>query len=216
VPDKIFVRPFSYWAPGLDVDRSGRNLEEFRYEFREKFTRHLVKRLTKAVAPAAPVAETAPMPKGNYWLVSGRFDRVEQGSRLLRSFFGFGLGGTKLETSVVITDLSTKPGRPFLLIQTTGGSNAHPGAIGTAAYAVTGVTALFSATNLLEGTRSGLTFDAIRTTREVTAATTTYLANTGALPAEKEQAWKRPGFASWWPFQPREDLRGQVTVTPAR
>jgi hypothetical protein len=69
--------------------------------------------------------------------------------------------------SVVGYVLSKTAPRPILLIETTGDLNATPGVIGTAAYFVTGVTALFTAGNLFEGTRSGLTFDMIRTTREV-------------------------------------------------
>ena len=87
--------------------------------------------------------------------------------------------------SVVVYDLSKTMPRPILLIETTGGSNATPGAIGTAAYFATGVTALFAAGNLFEGTRSGLTFDTIRTTREVAASLSEFLSERGALSPEK-------------------------------
>ena len=143
-PAKILVKPPTFHDPGLRVDRSGAKLETFKYELQEKFTRNLVQRLSKHVSPAQAVAATAPLPRGNYWLITGRFDRVNQGSRLLRSVVGFGAGGTKLDMSVVVYDLSKTTPRPILLIETTGGSNATPGAIGTAAYFVTGVTALFS------------------------------------------------------------------------
>jgi hypothetical protein len=179
-PARIFVKPPSFYDPGLRVDRSAANLEQFKYHLQEKFTRNLVKRLSRHVSPAQAVASTVPLPQGNFWLVTGRFDRVNQGSRLLRSVFGFGAGGTKLEMSVVVYDLSKTTPRPILLIETTGGSNATPGAIGSVTYLMTGVTALFSLGNLFEGTRTGITFDTIRTTREVAASLSEFLSNQGA------------------------------------
>lgn len=214
VPEKILVRPFSFHDPAVRVDRSGERLSRFKYDLQEKFTRNLVKRLPKYVAPGEAIAATAPLPRGNYWLIEGRFDRINQGSRLLRSLVGFGIGGTKLDTSVVVFDLSGKKPRPFLLIETTGGSNASPGAIGTAAYFVSGVTALGSAANLLEGVRSGVTFDTVRTTREVAATMADYLREEGALP--EKPAPKRLGRIPFWPFDSRTPKQGTVTVTPAQ
>ena len=91
----------------------------------------------------------------------------------------------------MVYDLSRRPPRPFLLLQTTGGSNAAPGAIGTATYFATGVTALFSAGNLFEGTRSGLTFDTLRTVRQIVAALSEYLVDRGALSPDKRLRSKR-------------------------
>ena len=130
-PEKILVSPPTFYDPGLRVDRSGVKLQNFKYELQEKFTRNLVQQLSRHVSPAQAVASTAPLPRGNYWLIAGRFDGVNQGSRLLRSVVGFGAGGTKLDMSMVVYDLSQRRPRPFLLIETTGGSNAMPGAIGT-------------------------------------------------------------------------------------
>jgi hypothetical protein len=212
-PAQILVRPPTVYEAGLRVDRSGARLETFKYEMQERFTRHLVRRLSRYVAPAQAVAATAPLPRGNYWLLTSRFDTVNQGSRLLRSVVGFGAGGTKLEMSVVVYDLSRKPSRPFLLIQTTGGSNAAPGAIGTVAYFVTGVTALFSTGNLFEGTRSGLTFDTLRTAREIAAALSEYLVERRALPpgtglrARHLRNSNSAGAVT--------TARGEITVSPA-
>jgi hypothetical protein len=176
----------------------------------ERFTRHLVRRLSRHVAPAEAVAATAPLPRGNFWLIVSRFDRMHQGSRMLRSVIGFGAGGTKLEMTVMVYDLSKRPPRPFLLLQTTGGSNAAPGAIGTATYFATGVTALFSAGNLFEGTRSGLTFDTLRTVRQIVAALSEYLVERGALPPDKRLRSKRLRDATQ-----QATARGEITVTPA-
>jgi hypothetical protein len=184
-PASILAKPPTFYEPTLRVDRSGARLENFKYDLQEKFTRHLVRRLSRDVAPSKAVATTAPLPRGNYWLIKGRFDRVYQGSRLLRSVVGFGAGATRLDMSVLVFDLSGAKPRPFLLIETTGGSNAVPGAVGTAAYLVTWVTALFSADGFLEGTRAGLTFDTIRTAREVAASLSAYLLERGSLPSRQ-------------------------------
>lgn len=215
-PQKILVQPFSFHDPALRVDRKGKALEQFKYEMQEKFTRNLVKRLSSQVAPAEAITSTAPLPRGNYWLVTGRFDKVNQGSRLLRSLVGFGTGGTKLDTSVLIYDLSKSRKTPLLLIETTGGSNASPGAIGTVTYFVSGVTALGSALNLVEGVRSGVTFDIVRTTKEVSATMAEYLYQQGVV---EKNVYKPKRIGSlpypWWPFRPKETKRGAVTVTPA-
>jgi hypothetical protein len=216
LPDKILVRPFEFWEPGLRVDRSGESLERFKYDLQEEFTRDLVERLTKHVAPAKAIAATAPLPRGNYWLVTGRFDRVYQGSRLLRSSIGFGFGATKFETSVVIYDLSRSSRKPVLLIETTGGSNAAAGAIPSLAYFFNGVTSLGSVFNLLEGVRSGVSYDRVRTSRGVTSATAEHLYIKGLTENDNLKP-KRLGRLQypWWPFNPREPQKVSETVTPA-
>ena len=216
-PAKVLVKPPTFYDPGLRVDRSGAKLETFKYELQEKFTRNLTRRLSRHVAPAQAVAATAPLPRGNYWLIRARFDRVDQGSRLLRSIVGFGAGGTKLDMSVVVYDLSKARPRSILLIETTGGSNATPGAIGTAAYFVTGVAALLSAGNLFEGTRSGLTFDTIRTTREIAASLSEFLFERGALSPERAIRPRRLRNSppSVQPFDSRPAERGAIRVAPA-
>ena len=219
LPDKIFVKPFDIYEPALRVDRSGENLERFKFDARERLSRTLVARLKKHVAPAEAISANAPLPKGNYWLITGRIDRIHQGSRALRALVGFGLGGTKFETTAVISDLSVRPPRPFLLIETTGGSNASPGAIGTATYFFGGITALGSLGNLLEGVRTGVSFDTIRTSKELSAALSEFLYQQRAIPHEQAQAPKRPGQwqPDFWPFRrvPKKLPEGSITVTPA-
>lgn len=216
LPEKILVRPFEFWEPGLRVDRSGADLEHFKYALREDFTRDLVERLDKFVAPTTAIAATAPLPRGNYWLVTGRFDRVSQGSRALRAIFGFGLGGTKFESSVVIYDLKSRHPRPVLLIETTGGSNAAPGAIPSAGYFFSGVTSLGSVLNIFEGVRSGVSFDRVRTARVLTSATSEHLYQRGAIPTTDLKP-KRLGSLPypWWPFNPCPPREGSLTVKPA-
>lgn len=215
-PDRIFVTPFEFSDAGMRVDRSGQDLEEFKFEFREKMTRNLVKRLSKHVAPAKAIAATAPVPQGNYWLVKGRFKRVIQGSRALRGFVGLGAGGTKLDAIVTIYDLSVVPPRPFLRIETTGGSNISPGVLGTASFFLTGVTALFSLGNAVEAVRTGLTFDTIRTSREITAATSEYLYQQKQISYEDALGPKRLGEIpnGWVPFRKQVPATGTITVVP--
>ena len=112
-PATIFVKPSTFYDPGLRVDRSGAKPEVFKYELGEKFTRNLVRRLSRHVSPTRAVAATAPLLRGNHWLVTARFDRISQGSRLLRSVVGFGAGGTKLNMSAVVYDLSKTRPRPW-------------------------------------------------------------------------------------------------------
>lgn len=216
LPEKIYVHPFAFYDPALRVDRDGERLERFKHDMQERFNRELVKRLKKSVAPAEIVIVDAPLPRGNYWLIEGRFDRVYQGSRFLRAVVGFGTGGTKLDTSVLVKDLSGKKPKPFLLIETTGGSNISPGVLGTATYFVSGITALGNIANIVEGVRTGISFDMVRTTREVTATMATYLKEEGALP-ENTPAPKHLGRINYWPFnQAPQTKKGTVTVTPAQ
>ena len=94
-PAKIFVKPPEFYDVAVRVDRSGARLEAFKHEMQERFTRRLVRRLSRHVAPAEAVAATAPLPSGNFWLIVSRFDRIDQGSRMLRSVVGFGAGRNK-------------------------------------------------------------------------------------------------------------------------
>lgn len=219
-PDKIFIRPFEFEEAALRVDRSGVALARFKFDAQERFTRHLSKHLGRKVAPTEAIAAHAPLPKGNYWLIEGRFDRIAQGSRMARALIGLGLGGTKMETTAVIYDLSVRPPRPFLVVQTTGGSNASPGAIGTAGFFITGVTALTSLGNLLEGVRTGVSFDTVRTTKELSAALSEYLYKQRLISYDEAEAPKRLGHwqPDFWPFRrkPEPLPQGSLTVTPAK
>ncbi len=193
LPKAIFVRPFTFTEESLRVDRQGADLESVKFKIREHMTKNLVRRLPRYVAPAKAVSANAPLPRGNYWEIRGNFDRVSQGSRFLRSVVGFGAGGTRMDTTVVIYDLSRSRPKPFLRISTTGGSNISPGVLGTATYFISGPTALTSLFNAVEAVRSGITFDTIRTTRELNAALSEYLYQRGVIPYEEAVGPKRLG-----------------------
>jgi hypothetical protein len=216
LPEKVFVAPFSFNSQEIRVDRSGAALENFQFNLRELMTRNLVRRLPKYVAPAKAVAANAPLPRGNYWLIRGNFDRIRQGSRLLRSVVGLGAGATRMDTTVVLYDLSGRYPRPFLRIVTTGGSNISPGIAGVATFFVSGPTALGNLFNMVDGVRSGISFDTVRTTREVNAALSEYLYQRGAIAHKKAFGPKRLGkFPSWFGPPDRAKMKGSVNVEPA-
>ncbi len=192
-PLKVFVAPFTFTENRIRVDREGAELEAFKFDLRERMTRQLIQRLPKHVAPGEAVAATAPLPRGSYWLITGNFDRVYQGSRFLRSVVGFGAGGTKMDSTVTVWDLSGSKKKPFLRIQTTGGSNVSPGVGGVVTFFVSGPMALTSLFNVVDGVRSGVTFDTIRTSREVNAAMSEFLFQQGIISEQEAVGPKRLG-----------------------
>lgn len=163
-PERIFVRPFAVERGVLRVDRQGDELVEFEEKFQEDFAQRLAERLSKHVAPAKVAGVGEKISGRDVWVVEGRFTRLNQGSRALRAFVGFGLGGTKTE-AVVRVLRSDAWGRLEMVaeFETTGGSNAEPGALfGGPFGAVPRLAAQLAA--------SGLSADARRTARMITAA----------------------------------------------
>ena len=216
VPGKVFVAPFSFTEQGIRVDRTGADLANFKVNLSEFMMKNLLLRLPKHVAPAEAVAANGRVPRGNYWLIRGNFDRVYQGSRLLRSVIGLGVGATVMETTIVVYDLSGRTPMPFLRIVTTGGSNVSPGIVGIATVDISGPMALTNVFNALDGVRSGITFDTVRTTREVNAALSEFLYQRGAIPKSKALAPKRTGSILNQlgpPDQPR--MKGSIHVEAA-
>jgi len=213
-PDRIFVAPFTFNTESVRVDRKGEDLGAFKKDLQERIGRHLVERLSKHVAPSEMVAPGAPLLQGNYWLITGHFDRINQGSRILRALVGLGAGGTKMETTVLVWDLSHRHAKPFLKIQTTGGSNISPGVGGVATFFVSGPMALTNLFNVVDGVRSGVSFDAMRTAREVNAAVSEYLVQQGAIEKRKAVKPKRLGT---YPnrFAPKDRRNIEVTPAPA-
>ena len=217
VPEKVFVAPFSFNDQEIRVDRSGADLENLKFRLCEFMTQNLVRRLPKHVAPTEAVAAGSRLPRGNYWLIQGNFDRLSQGSRLLRAVVGLGAGSTHMDTTIIVYDLSGRHPLPFLRIVTTGGSNLSPGIWGVATFFISGPMALTNLFNMVDGIRSGITFDTVRTTREVNAALSEYLYQRGAIPYKKA-AW--PKHLGKFPNQigppDRVKMKGSLTVEPAQ
>jgi hypothetical protein len=180
-PDEILILPFNLNEDGLRVDRKGKDFETFRAELQARLNRHLIKKLGTHVAPARVISTEDGLPQGSYWLLTGRFARINQGSRLLRSTLGLGAGGTKMETIVVVQELSGKVPNKFLAFETTGGSNISQGIGGVATLPVSGPMALTSLFNAADGIRSGVSFDTMRTAHEIAATLSDYLHQRDAL-----------------------------------
>jgi len=172
-PGRIFVRPFAVERGISRVDREGDALAEFEEKFAEDFARRLAERLSKHVAPAQLAGVGEKISGRDVWVVEGRFTRLNQGSRALRAFVGFGLGGTKTEAMVRVLRPDAR-GRMETVaeFETTGGSNAEPGALfGGPFGAVPRLATQVAA--------SGLSADARRTARMITAAISEKLHESG-------------------------------------
>lgn len=163
-PDRIFIRPFTVDRNKFRVDRDGVELDVFEKKFSMEFANRLAERLSKHVKPSLVVAADKKVSDSKAWIIEGRFTRVHQGSRALRALVGFGLGATKTEAKVDIFQVAPR-GRLTRIAQleTTGGSNAEPGALFSSPFGA--VPRLI--TNV---TTSGLAADARRTARTITAA----------------------------------------------
>jgi hypothetical protein len=171
-PRIIYVAPFETKKAEFNVDREGAELDAFKQATAKMLAKNLMERLPEV----APVAEAPASLPHSGWLVRGRFVRVNQGSRALRATLGFGLGATKMETEVRVYDLAVSRAEPFLKFSTTGGSNAEPGAIGSA-----GPVTIFSGIGLITGALGnaahGISEDAWRTAREIRDCLAEYCAH---------------------------------------
>ncbi len=173
VPEVICVRPFTAELGAAKVDRDGAELDAFAREFGAEAAGRLVERLGKHVGPAKVIGVSERVTNPRHWILEGRFVRMKQGSRALRSIVGFGLGGTRLETVVDIYRIDPRGRRQALAhFQTTGGSNAEPGALFSSPLGLVPRLAV-------SATASGLAADARRTSRMITAAIAEKLASQG-------------------------------------
>lgn len=192
-PKEILIVPFLLPDEALRVDRQGEELRGFKEHLQSHFSGELAKRLGKHIAPARIIPDPASAPRGDYLLVTGKFITVHQGSRLLRSTVGLGAGASKMETIISVYDLSGESTEPVLRFETTGGSNISQGIGGVAMAPFTGPMALTSLFNVVEGARSGVTFDATRTSREITATISQHLHKLGVLKNKPRLVPKRLG-----------------------
>jgi Domain of unknown function (DUF4410) len=183
-PSLVYVTDFSTAHADWEVDRKGADLTGFKSNLQLMLSTGLAKEITDRLVPAIAENKPANQREKNAWLVRGEFVTVKQGSRLLRSAIGFGAGGTKLETRVQVYD-SQNPGAPFLTFSTTGGSNSEPGAI----LALT-TDPLQLAIGGVSGAAHGLSEDAARTAREITAELSDYMYARGWISADQHVAPK--------------------------
>jgi hypothetical protein len=168
-PSLVYVMNFTTAHADVEVDRTGDDLAGFKRNLQLMLRTGLIKEIGDKLVPAVAETQLGNHREPNAWLVRGEFITVKQGSRLLRSAIGFGAGGTKLETRVQVFD-AQNPGAPFLTFSTTGGSNSEPGAI----LALT-TDPLQLAIGGVSGAAHGLSEDAARTAREITAELSDYM-----------------------------------------
>lgn len=202
LPEKIYVRDFIAPLDNFRVDRNQKDLNAFIKAEQKALNQALVAQLSKHIVPAESLPSDKPVPKGNYWLITGVYDRVHQGSRLLRIGVGFGAGGTKLETRSLVSDLSRKTPTPILSMLTTGGSGMSPGA--WAAFTPAGAFFIPGAVaNAGGASLGGLSVDRARTAREITAAISEYCFLNGLI---TERRTRRPKKLGAFPSIQRPDF----------
>jgi Domain of unknown function (DUF4410) len=181
-PARIYVEPFAVARTSVKEHPMRKNPGALKTEARDLVAKYLVKELSRHVAPASLVAPGSRPGRGG-WLVTGEFTRLNEGSRFMRMAVGLGMGGTKMETRVAVRNLPAK-NRPFLTFSTTGGSGAGPGA-------ATNPIPFSSAPTALLASKSGITDDAERTARMITAEIAQYAAERGWIPAASVPKTKR-------------------------
>jgi Domain of unknown function (DUF4410) len=171
LPKQIFVADFDTSKGTFHVSRSGDELVTLQQKTANVLADYLVADLNKSVVPATR-QNASRKSRADAWLITGEFVRVNGGSRALRGLIGAGAGGTKMETIVRVYDLSHLSKEPVLQFETSGGSNAEPGAV---------LGGMFGALpNALRNAGArGVTDDTARTAREITAMVADYYAKNG-------------------------------------
>jgi hypothetical protein len=146
----------------VEIDKQGKELEEYKQAVVDLLHTRLVDRLPEI----APVEEYkgGPLPTEG-WLIQGKFTWVNHGTKAARVLVGFGLGATKMETEVEVTELDAGNARKFLALKTTGGSNAEPGLAGSLVTPGAGVSEAVAGS--AAGAAISFPEDALRTAREI-------------------------------------------------
>jgi hypothetical protein len=162
MPEKIYVQKFSMDGAKVEIDKQGKELEEYKQAVVDLLHTRLVDRLPEI----APVEEYkgGPLPTEG-WLIQGKFTWVNHGTKTARVLVGFGLGATKMETEVEVTELAAGNPRKFLALKTTGGSNAEPGLAGSLVTPGAGVSEAVAGS--AAGAAISFPEDALRTAREI-------------------------------------------------
>lgn len=197
LPERIYVEKFQAPPLRFQVNRKGKDLNTLIENERQQLAQDIIVRLNKHIAPAVLLADGEQPPAGNFWLMQGSFEVVQEGSRLLRAGIGLGFGKTQMDTNVKIIDLSERLSDPLLLtIKTTGGSGIAPGA--AAAFTPIGPfvlsNALINAGGSVGGALgSGVSIDRRRTAREIVAAISEYSVQHGLISKKRGLHPKRLG-----------------------
>lgn len=170
-PKTYYIVPFSTAGANIKENPNRKHPGQLANEGQKLIADAMVADISKNLGPARLVSSPAQAGR-NGWLVTGDITRLNEGNRYLRMFIGLGAGGTKMETRVRVINLpASNP--PFLTFNTTGGSGAELGAVTNPGYS-SPATALMNA-------RMGVTDDAQRTARMITAAIADYQVKRGWL-----------------------------------
>lgn len=201
LPERIYVKKFTAPEQSFHVSSKGNDLRKLIEKERLSLANALITRLTKYIAPAVLLGDEEEPPTGNYWIITGSFNLVDEGNLLFRACIGFGLGKTEMKTFVNVHDLSGEPTDPFVTIETTGGSGKMPGAA-SAFIPITGVfvlsNSLVNAGGSVGGALgSGISSDSNRTAREIVAALSEYAASNKLISPNKALHPKKAGKISY-------------------
>lgn len=182
-PAKIYIADFATTGAYKIAGSESKDPEAFKKKIAGVLANYTLKSVNDHCVPAERVASTRGLPR-NGWLVTGEFVRVNTGSRILRAGVGLGAGGSKMETRVSVTDLST--GQTFLTFETTGGSNAMPGLLESSGPG----SAVISMTSQA---MMGVTDDSARTGRMIAGELNGVLIEHGWLSKDKKYSSKKLG-----------------------
>jgi uncharacterized protein DUF4410 len=198
-PQILIVKDFSFpRQAAVRADRSGKDLVAFEQKLQISLREQLVRALGRYGIPVTVAVTSQELQKLHKrqpaWLITGQFTRVNQGSRALRIALGLGAGGTKMETTAKVYDLSQRSvQQPLFTFSTTGGSNAEPGLI-TSVGPLAPTTVPAVVISVVGKGAHGVSEDAKRTARVIAAYVSEQLAARGYLPAGKKAGKaKRPG-----------------------
>ncbi|HSI87336.1 MAG: DUF4410 domain-containing protein [Candidatus Methylacidiphilales bacterium] len=113
-------RPVAYdketGLPELRIgERNGYDRVDYKKDFVNSFLYILTERLQKIAPTYKSWKDDLP---DHGWMIGGEFKKVYQGSRALRTAFGFGAGETTLQTRVYVYDLSVSKTRYVLSFDT--------------------------------------------------------------------------------------------------
>jgi hypothetical protein len=75
-------------------------------------------------------SDSAPLPKQG-WLVTGWFEKLEEGSAAVEATVGMGKGSGQATADVVVSDLARDPAQPFLIVGSGSRAKKMPGGLVT-------------------------------------------------------------------------------------
>lgn len=186
LPAVLLVRPFEV-AKGARFDVvSGAENEDPRAKVGLLIADGVLSRGERWIAPTEVLERGQTLPDRGV-LIEGLVLFAEQGSRALRLGIGFGAGRTHLETTVRIYNLAASSKKPWITCKTTGGSNIEPGLL-FSLLVPSPVTipvligAASGAASTVSKSNKGVTQDAKRTGRAITAVLHDRLVGHGLVP----------------------------------